>query len=123
MTSQPILHLVPAAEFDGRPEAGAYRPRQFAQDGFIHCTATAEVLRHVANSFYRDVPGDFLVLVIDPARLESELRYEAPMPPAPAGSPLANVLFPHVYGPLNREAFVAVRRAERAADGTFVSFG
>jgi uncharacterized protein (DUF952 family) len=30
-------------------------------------------------------------------------------------------LFPHIYGPLNAEAVVAVRLAQRAADGTFIS--
>jgi uncharacterized protein (DUF952 family) len=75
----------------------------------------------VANAFCRDAPGDFVVVAIDPARLTSELRYEAPSPPATDG-PLAEHLFPHIYGPLNPEAVVAVRPARRAPDGTFLSF-
>lgn len=32
-----------------------------------------------------------------------------------------NVLFPHIYGPLNRDAIVEIRTAKRAGDGTFIS--
>ncbi len=115
-----IHHLVPAAEFAALPAGADYLPSQFAADGFIHCTIELEVLRHIANMFYRDVPGDFLVLVIDPARVTSELRYEAPSP-TPAAGPLTGRLFPHIYGPLNADAVVDVRTAQRAPDGAFLS--
>lgn len=88
--------------------------------GFIHCTRQPEVLLEVANRFYRDRPGDFVVLVIDPARLRAPVRDEPPAHPAPVASLGTTVLFPHIYGPLNREAVVEVRAAERNADGTFV---
>ncbi len=61
------------------------------------------------------------VLAIDPERVTSEVRYEAPAPPAPPDSPLAGVMFPHIYGPLNRDAIVEVRSAMRSADGTFLT--
>jgi uncharacterized protein (DUF952 family) len=115
-----IHHLVPSAEFVAMPADQPYLPAGYAQDGFIHCTQQPAVLIEVANRFYRDVAGDFLVLDIDPRRLTAELRNELPMPPAPAGSPLAGVLFPHIYGPLNREAIVAVRKVQRDADGRFL---
>jgi uncharacterized protein (DUF952 family) len=115
-----IHHLVPAAEWAALPPTQPYLPAAYAADGFIHCTTLPAVLLEVANRFYQDAAGPFLVLDIDPARLTSELRYEAPLPPAPAGSPLAGVQFPHIYGPLNREAVVAVRPAQRAPDGRFM---
>ena len=52
--------------------------------------------------------------------MEPVVRLEAPVPPAALGSPLAGVLFPHIYGPLHREAIVAVRPAQRAPDGRFL---
>ncbi len=112
-----IYHLVPAAEYQALPEAAPYLPAGYAGDGFIHCTAEPQVLVQVANAFYRHVPGDFLVLEIDPARLAAEVRYE----PAEPGSPLAGHRFPHIYGPLNRSAVVHVRSIERTADGTFLA--
>lgn len=115
-----IHHLAPAADYQGTPAGQPYVPAAFAEDGFIHCTLEPTTLLEVANRFYRDQPGDFLVLDIDPLRLTAELRFEAPVPPTPQGSPLAGVRFPHIYGPLNREAIVVVRPAQREPDGTFV---
>jgi uncharacterized protein (DUF952 family) len=114
-----ILHLMPAADYAAR--AGETVLVACPPGAFIHCTAEAEVLLTVANAAFGAQPGDFVVLVIDPARLSADLRWEPPEPPAPAGSPLAGHLFPHLYGDLNREAVVQVRPAVRAPDGTFLS--
>ncbi len=88
--------------------------------GFIHCTQDAGLLRHVADLAFGAEPGEFVVLVVEAARLGEALRWEAPDPPPPAGSPLAGRLFPHLYGPLRREAILAVRPARRAPDGDFL---
>ena len=115
-----VHHLVPAAEYRARPAGEPYLPSRFHEDGFIHCTIGPEILLHIANQFFRATPGEFLVLVIAPARLTSELKYEPPSP-LPAGGPLVGRLFPHIYGPLNPEAVVGVRQAVRAEDGTFIA--
>jgi uncharacterized protein (DUF952 family) len=120
MSAGYIHHLVAAADYRAVPAGQPYLPPQFAADGFIHCTVEPEVLLHIANTFYKDVLGEFLVLVIDPARLTAPLCYEPPSP-TPADGPLVGRLFPHIYGPLNAAAVVAVRPAQRAADGTFLS--
>lgn len=117
-----IYHLAPAARWRDWPEGQAYLPAEFAADGFVHCTAGEDVMLKVANAFYRAVPGEFVLLTIDPARLSAPLRWEPPADPAPnAGPPLAP-LFPHVYGPLDRAAIVAVRAARRGEDGAFVGW-
>jgi uncharacterized protein (DUF952 family) len=117
VTGETILHLAPAAAFNALPEAADYLPEAFAQDGFIHCTREPEVLLQVANAFYRGLPGEMLVLVIDPARVRAPVRYEPAAHPQGPDAPL----FPHIYGPLNRDAIVAARPARRAADGTFLA--
>ena len=116
-----IYHLVAAEDFRAVPPGAPYRPAAFEQDGFIHCTGDVALLLQVANLAYRKNEGEFLVLDIDPDRLTSELRYERPAPPPPPGSALAEAIFPHIYGPINRAAIVAVRPARRAADGTFLA--
>lgn len=116
-----ILHLIPAAEYQAVPAGEPLRPASLDSEGFIHCTGDADTLLSVANKFYRAVPGDFLVLEVDPARVTAALRYEPPAPPPPPTDPLAGRLFPHLYGPLNREAIVAVRAVTRAPDGTFLA--
>jgi len=115
-----IHHLALAAEYAATPAGQPYLPAAYAADGFIHCTLEPDVLLVVANRFYQGAPGEFVVLDVDPARLAAEVRYEAGQPPAPEGSVLAGVLFPHIYGPINCEAVVAVRQARRAPDGRFL---
>jgi uncharacterized protein (DUF952 family) len=115
-----ILHLVPAADWRAIAPGQPYAPPSLAAEGFIHCTASPEVLLHVANSFYAGVPGDFLVLEIALARVRAPVRFEPPASPPP-GSPLASELFPHIYGPLNIDAVAAVRPARRAPGGAFLA--
>jgi uncharacterized protein (DUF952 family) len=118
VSGETILHLTPSAWFESLPAEADYLPEGFDRDGFIHCTREPEVLLEVANAFYRQTPGEMLVLVIDPARVQAEVRFEAAaLRPRVPDDPL----FPHIYGPLNRDAIVAVRPARRAADGTYLA--
>jgi uncharacterized protein (DUF952 family) len=63
-----------------------------------------------ANRFYAAAP-ELLLLHIDPERLASPLKTEA------AGS---GEFFPHIYGPVNREAVVRVEPLQRGPDGRWV---
>jgi uncharacterized protein (DUF952 family) len=120
MSRDYIHHLVPARFYHSQPASAPYLPAEFARDGFIHCTLEPEVLLQIANAIYRDAPGEFLVLIIDPARVTAPVKFEPPLPPPPPDAPLARHLFPHIYGPLNREAIVEIRFARRAPDGMFL---
>jgi uncharacterized protein (DUF952 family) len=120
MTAPYILHLTPAAVYNALAEGEPLRPASLAAEGFIHCTVETVVLLDIANRFYRDAPGDFLVLVIDREQVAAPVKFEAPIPPPLPEDPIAGHLFPHIYGPLNRDAIVAVRPARRRPDGTFV---
>jgi uncharacterized protein (DUF952 family) len=110
-----IYHLAPAARWHAWPSGEGYLPAEYEADGFVHCTAGDDLMLRVANRFYRDAPGDFVLLEIAPARLTSELRWEA------SGDDLAPA-FPHVYGPIDRAAIVAVRAVRRAPDGAFLGW-
>ena|SRR5258708_37883503 len=100
-----IYHLVPRLIWEAAPP-GPYRVSSLETEGFIHCSNRAQVARS-ANKFY-PTESEMYLLAIDPARLTSELRDEE-------GRPCE--LFPHIYGPINREAIVEVIRLERGADG------
>src|SRR5579871_2115581 len=92
-----IYHITPLLYYASRPAGVQYLPEAYAQDGFIHCTRGADLMIFVANKHYRNVPGDFAMLVIDVRALTSPLKYEA----------LDNsmiIAFPHIYGPINRDA-------------------
>lgn len=119
-----ILHLVGAAAWDAVPPGGTYAPESLATAGFVHCTGDDATLLTVINAFYRDEPGELVVLTIDESRLASEVRWEAPAHPNPDAPPPGAdaVLFPHVYGPLERSAVVAERALVRDAGGDAVGY-
>src|SRR6516165_5629655 len=99
-----IYHLVPRATWENAPP-GLYRASSLETEGFIHCSNSEQVARS-ANKYYAD-ESEMLLLAIDPEKLTSELRDEEGRP---------GELFPHVYGPINREAIVEVIRLERGSD-------
>ena len=113
-----IYHIVVEsdlrAQFDGR----VYTPSGLHQDGFVHCAFEPSVVP-VANDYFAGAAGRVLVLEIDPTRLTSETRYEAAAPTLSGGSShLASASqFPHVYGPIDREAITGVGELGRTAGG------
>ncbi|GAB4115311.1 MAG: DUF952 domain-containing protein [Roseiflexaceae bacterium] len=107
-----IYHLAPAARWQAWPSDRPYLPAEYEQDGFIHCTAGDALMLRVANHFYRQVVGAFVILVIDTELLTAELRWEQP-------SDTLAPLFPHIYGPINHAAIMTVRAIRRGDDGTF----
>jgi uncharacterized protein (DUF952 family) len=100
-----IYHLVPAQVWK-ECTGPTYSATSLATEGFIHCSNAGQVAG-AANRFYAE-EQDMLVLHIDPSRLNSPLREE------PSGT---GELFPHIYGPINRDAVVAVQVLQRGADG------
>jgi uncharacterized protein (DUF952 family) len=109
-----IYHIATCADWERARADGEYTrstvDKTLAEEGFIHASAASQVAR-TANKFYRDVPGDLVLLVIDPGLLRAEVRYE--------DVPGAELPFPHIYGPLNVDAVVAARPFAAGPDGTF----
>jgi uncharacterized protein (DUF952 family) len=105
-----IYHLAPIEYFHAQPPDRPYVPAEFDRDGFIHCTKGDEQLVIVANRYYRNDDRAFLIVVIDEGLVNAEIKYE----PGRDG-----VLYPHLYGALNRTAIVSVLRMPRLPDGAF----
>lgn len=103
------LHLTPAEVWERQADSEGYLPEAYEADGFVHLTIGEVNLLAVANAFYQQDRRAHVVLVLDLGRLTAPIRYED-----------EGHIYPHVYGPLDREAVVAVRRAIRLADGSFV---
>lgn len=108
-----IFHIAEAAHWDAARAAGSYRISTrgltLAEEGFIHAARRDQVLP-VAERYYADA-GPLLLLTIDPARLVSPVREEEVAP---------GEVYPHIYGPLDLDAVVAVAPLERGPDGRFV---
>ncbi len=105
-----IYHLVPVDYWEAQSIERPYTPADYEREGFIHCTRGEEQLTIVANRYYRHDPRAWLVLVLDEQAITAEVKYELSQD---------EKLYPHIYGPLNREAIREVRHMPRDADGTF----
>ena len=109
-----IYHIATRADWQQALGDGVYTrssvDRTLAEEGFIHASQESQVAR-TANKFYRDVPGELLLLVIDTDLVAAEVRYE--------DVPGAELPFPHIYGPLNTDAVLAAVPLTAGTDGTF----
>ena len=110
-----ILHAVPAADWNADPDR-PLAPPSLGDEGFVHCSRDEQVTLAVVDAFYRDAPRPLLVLEVDEALLSSPVRWEAASPAPPPGV-ADDVLFPHVLGPIDRAAVVAVHEVVWDADG------
>lgn len=110
-----IFHVVPLDDWLRSPDR-PYSPPALAEEGFIHCSPDEPTALAVADAFYREAIGPLMVLLIDERVLDAPVRWEPPEPLPPPGS-APGVLFPHVYGRVNRNAVAGMLEVERAADG------
>ncbi|WP_329397572.1 DUF952 domain-containing protein [Streptomyces melanogenes] len=100
-----IFHVVPGAEWTAAG-SGPYAPASLASEGFVHCSADRASALAVANAHYADAPAPLLLLSVDEAGLSAEVRREG-----------KGQAFPHVYGPIEREAVVEVAELRREGGG------
>ncbi|MEV7283059.1 DUF952 domain-containing protein [Streptomyces sp. NPDC093252] len=110
-----IYHVVPLRDWSAA-SGRSYAPASLAADGFVHCSPDEESTLAVATAFYGQTPGPLLALLIDERRLDAPVRWEAADPEPPPGVPPAT-LFPHLYGPVDRDAVEEVRQIVRDEEG------
>ena len=96
-SSNMIYHITTKTDWEGQLSEVAYEADSLQREGFIHLS-TSEQVAGVLARYYQDVP-DLLLLHVDPNKLTHDLRYE---------TATNNEHFPHLYGPLNRDAVVKV---------------
>ena len=95
-------HLVPRRIWDASGELST-------PEGFIHCTDGADEVAATANRYFAQEQDELLALVIDLERVTAPVRYEDP-----------RRVYPHIYGPIPREAIVQVLAMPRDAAGRFL---
>ena len=92
-----IYHIVTATDWAAAAHADSYQAAGFAVEGFIHLSTAAQVAG-VLERYYAGVT-DLRLLHIDTDLLIADLKWE----------PATNQeLFPHLYGPLNKNAIQKV---------------
>ena len=111
--ARPIYHLALRDEWQAAVEGNEpYRRstlgRSLDDEGFIHCSFADQVTM-IADLIYRGRP-DVLLLVIDPSRLQAEVRVE--------NLEGGGQLFPHIYGALPVEAVLRADQVPLGDDGS-----
>ncbi|MBX2922931.1 MAG: DUF952 domain-containing protein [Chitinophagaceae bacterium] len=94
-----IYHITTGEEWNSAQQAaGQYASPALKEEGFIHCCEA----RQVADVLRRYFSGksDLVKLTIDTEKLTSQLIYD--------WSNAIEDTFPHIYGPINLNAVVAV---------------
>ncbi|MER6953708.1 MULTISPECIES: DUF952 domain-containing protein [unclassified Streptomyces] len=117
-----IYHVVTHAEWDAACAVGPdrpYAPASLVQEGFVHCSPDEETTLAVVNAFYRSASRPLLALVVDEERLAARCEWEAAAPAPPPGV-AEGTLFPHVFGPLDRDAVARVLEVRWDAEGRAV---
>ena len=110
-----LVHLCSVEEWVRARIRGHVRPAAAGsgvKDRFVHLSTPKQV--HLpADRLYRG-RDDLVLLHIDPALLDSPVRWEPGVPTDPE-----SMLFPHLYGPLPVRAVMRVTAYLPAPDGTF----
>lgn len=94
-----IFHIALHEDWHAAQRAGEYTTstlgRTLDEEGFIHASHRHQVTE-VIRRHYRGIGSPLYLLVIDPDRVEAEIREE----PVPG----TDETYPHIYGPLNVDA-------------------
>ena len=89
-----FFHIASKDDFEAAGHTGTYSCTSLKTEGFIHCCFDHQ-LSGVIERYYRGV-SELLLLTIDVAGLESDVKYENTVG--------GTELFPHVYGPINLDS-------------------
>ena len=101
-------HLMPAEVWAGADPAIPLRVASLDDEGFVHLTHRLADLVDVANTYYRNDLRPYVVLTVRLDALSSPWRYDG------------DERFPHVYGPIDRDAIGDAQPMERTGEGTFL---
>lgn len=113
-----IVHITSLKAWVEATRAGQYTAPSLESEGLIHCSTYSQILP-VAEKYYKGQPG-LVLLVIDPARLVPDLKWEAPAEGTPPPGIRAGELFPHIYGPINLNAIVQALDFEPGPNNQFI---
>lgn len=95
-----IYHVTTNSEWNDAVKKGFYAAPSLESEGFIHCSEEGQV-KGVLERYFSG-KNNLVKLIIDTEKLKSVLKYE--------WAPSINEEFPHVYGPVNLDAVMAVEK-------------
>lgn len=92
-----IYHITTSEDWNLHRDSATYEPVAFAKEGFIHCS-TRDQVPGVLQRYYAGIKN-LLLLHVDESKLTAVVKYE---------ESTNKELFPHVFGPINKDAIVKV---------------
>ena len=102
-----IFNLMSAEMWEKIKDHEYFKPASLDKEGFVHC-CTEDQIVWAAERFYTN-NDEIVLLKIDVSKLENPVKYE----------PSNNMMFPHIYGPLNLNAVVHVSLLLSNGHGVF----
>ena len=104
-----IYHITEVEQWQNALINGEYQPKQFIDDGFIHCSYKHQLIE-VANRFFKG-QNNLVILAIDSQKIASIIVTE--------NLEGGTELFPHIYGKLPLNAVLNVSGLSSNVNGTF----
>jgi len=98
MESEFIYHITTLKEWEAAKIKNEYKPVNFEQDGFIHCSVEKQI-PGVLDRFYKGQTG-LVKLKIEKEKVQRPVLFELAID--------LDELFPHIYGVLNLDSVVEV---------------
>jgi uncharacterized protein (DUF952 family) len=126
MNHKILYHITSASEWDTAQTRGEYKSLNFAEEGFIHCSYSHQLLT-VANRFYRGQNG-LVILVIESSTIISSHRLLSGKTTEPTVTVSlieenlegGTELYPHLYCLLPINSVIKVVAFPCDADGGFI---
>jgi len=112
-----IYHITSRAAWNDAQQRDDYRAESLETEGFIHCSTASQILPVVEKYYARE--RRLVLLMIDPALLSSDLKWEPPSGGTPPPGVPEGDLFPHIYGPINLDAILKVFDLEADMNGNY----
>ena len=104
-----LYHITELQQWELAQSSGEYQPKQFLNDGFIHCSYQHQLIE-VANRFFQG-ETNLVILVIDPNLVLSRIVAE--------NLEGGTELYPHIYGKLPLKATINVIPFSCEFNGSF----
>lgn len=117
VTGSRLLHFLPLDHY--RRAHDRIAPPTLDTEGFVHCSPDLMTTLAVANTRFTGSAEPMIAVELDAVALSAPVRWEAP-DPAPPDGVAADVLFPHVYGPLELSAVTRIHYARRDLRGNYL---
>jgi uncharacterized protein (DUF952 family) len=102
-----IYHIVTPAWWDQFKEKSHYESETLSVENFIHCS-TLEQIQPTLNRHFKHISVVY-ILKLEVTKLEYQPIYEL--------APAVGQSFPHIYGPINLDAVVAITEIKSTKEG------